>query len=200
VLSSISNGAVLSSALAWTAVPVGVAVADVARVQFLIDARLRWTARHSPYVFNGRGKGLFPWVLGAGAHSLEVRVVTTARTSASTSASVTVNPLAVPNELVGTFTRAGGWRARVARDGVITFRDPRGEDGNQAFTATPGGTIAFQGPANWLLPAYRRARACATEPIGAYRWSTHAGTLALTPIDEQCDERDAILAGIWKRT
>ena len=45
VKSSIADGAVLSSPLHWQAIPSGMAAGDsVARVECLIDGKLRWTA------------------------------------------------------------------------------------------------------------------------------------------------------------
>lgn len=223
VLSSISDGAVLSNPLQWTARPVGAAGANVARVEFVIDARVRWTEQQAPYVFNGDGMQLFPWVLGPGAHRLAVRVLTSSGKQASTSASVTVRvPVPVPTQLVGTYTRtvtaadirrtrslrhepagqvlpAGAWRLRIARGGVITFDDPRGGGGNEVFSATPGGAITLQGPANWLLPADRQGSFCGVEPVGAYSWATHAARLVLTPGHDRCADRNSMFAGDWKR-
>jgi hypothetical protein len=224
VLSSISDGAVLSNALQWTARPVGVADANVARVEFVIDARVRWTEQHPPYVFNGDGNELFPWVLGQRGHRLAVRVLTSSGKQANTSASVTVSvPVPVPTQLVGIYTRtvtaadirrtrsfrhepvgqilpAGTWRLEIARDGVITFDDPQGSGGNEAFSATPGGAITLQGPANWLLPADRQGSFCGVEPIGAYSWVTHPGRLTLIPGHDRCADRNSMFAGDWKRT
>jgi hypothetical protein len=50
VLSSITDGAVLSDPLAWTAQPVGLANGDVVdRVEFSIDGRVGWTEHKAPY-------------------------------------------------------------------------------------------------------------------------------------------------------
>ncbi len=224
VLSSISDGAVLSNALQWTARPVKVARANVARVEFVIDGRVRWTERHAPFAFNGDGGELFPWVLGRGAHRLAVRVVTSSGQQATTAAGVTVSvPVSVPTQLVGTYTRSvspadvrrtrslrhepadlvlppGVWRLRIALSGVITFDDPRGAGGSEAFSATPGGTITLGGPANWLLPKDRQGSFCGVEPIGAYSWTAHAGMLTLTPRRDRCADRNSMFAGNWKRT
>jgi len=168
--------AVLSNALQWTATPVGVPDTDVAGVQFIVDARVRWTERHPPYVFNGDGNELFPWALGPGAHRLAVRVLTRGGASGSTAAAITVSATPpVPIALIGTYKRdvtaanvrrtqafghepadevlpTGVWRLLIERDGVITFEDPDGGGGDEAFTATPDGTFTLQDPANWLLP------------------------------------------------
>jgi hypothetical protein len=224
VLSSISDGAALSNALQWTARPVGIADANVARVEFVIDARVCWTEQHPPYVFNGDGDELFPWVLGAGAHRLAVRIVTSSGKQASSSASVTVSdPIPVPTQLAGTYTRdvtaadvrrtqsfrheplgqvlpAGTWRLRIVCGGVITFEDPRGSGGNEAFTATPGGTLALQGPANWILPPSRQGGFCEVEPLGVYAWSAGPRTLVLTPLRDRCADRNSMFTGTWRLT
>jgi len=160
----------------------------------------------------------------AGAHRLAVRVVTSRGEQTTTAASVTVSvPVSVPIQLVGTYTRwvtpadvrrtrslrhepadpvlpAGVWRLRIALSGVITFDDPRGAGGNEAFSATPGGAITLQGPANWLLPPNRQGSLCGVEPIGAYSWIAHAGKLTLTPRRDRCADRNTMFAGNWKRT
>jgi hypothetical protein len=224
VLSSISNGAVVSNAVAWTGVPVGVATSHVARVQFLIDAKVAWTAQHPPYIFNGPGNDLFPWVLGAGAHRLAVRVLTQTGASASTAAAVTVSAgPPVPSALMGSFTRlvstagrrhahgshhgprspglsAGVWRIEIARDGVISYQDPRGASGNEAIMVLPGGILTLDGPANWLLSPQLKGGFCTPEPTGAYAWSIHAKRLVLAPERDRCASRSSIFAGVWTRS
>lgn len=224
VVSSISDGAALSSAVSWTGTPAGVPVQAVDRIEFVIDGRVRWTEHRTPYVFNGNGDELFPWVLGAGAHRLAMRVVTRTGANASTAAAVTVAaPQPIPPEVLGTFTRrvtradvqrtqafrresvdqvlpAGIWRIRIAPDGVISFGDPRGGGGDEAFTATPGGTLALQGPANWILPPSRQGGFCEVEPLGAYAWSAVPRTLVLKPHRDRCADRNSMFTGTWKRT
>lgn len=224
VVSSISNDAVLSSAVSWTGTPAGIPASRVDRVEFVIDGRVRWTEHHAPFVFNGDGSELFPWVLGAGAHRLAVRVVTRTGASASTSAAVTVAAsVPVPQDLLGTFTRrvtiadvhrtaafrrepadqvlpVGIWRIQIARDGVITFDDPRGGGGNEAFTATPAGTLALQGPANWILPPSRQGGFCETEPLAGYAWSAGPQTLVLKSLRDRCADRNSMFTGTWRRT
>jgi len=57
-------------------------------------------------MFNGTGNELPRSVLGSGAHSLGVRVVTRHAMRASIAASVTVSAsVRVPGALIGTFTR-----------------------------------------------------------------------------------------------
>ena len=225
VVSSISNGGVLSSAVSWTGTPAGVSPSDVDRVEFMIDGRIRWTERNAPFVFSGDGAELYPWVLGVGAHRLAVRLVTRTGASASTSAAVTVAASGpVPPQLLGTFARrvtiadvnrtaafrhepagqvlpAGIWRIRIARDGVITLDDPQGSGGNEAFTSTAGGMLALQGPAQWILPPSRQGVGfCAVEPLAAYAWSAGPRTLVLKPLRDHCADRNSMFTGTWRRT
>src|SRR5947209_8485695 len=210
VLSSISDGAVLSDAVLWTARPVRVTDGGVSRVQFSIDGRVRWSSTTPPYAFGlsdgDTAKRLFPSLLGHGSHKLAVRVVTVGGKIASSSAQITVaNTAPVPTALVGTFTRkvtladvgrtqafrhepagdqalpAGTWRLHIARNGLISFDDPGGSGGNEAFTALPAGTLTLQGPANYLNPPDRQGSFCGVEPDGAYRWAAHGRSFALTP-------------------
>jgi len=64
VLSSITDGAALSDPVLWTARPVHVTDKAVARVEFLIDGHVRWTATTPPYAFDlsdgDIAKRLFP--------------------------------------------------------------------------------------------------------------------------------------------
>jgi hypothetical protein len=224
VLSSITDGAVLSDPVTWTAQPVGMAPGDpVDRVEFSIDGQVRWTEHNTPYFFNDDYNRLYPWVLGAGQHRLAVRVITAAGKSASTSAEVTVSAQPQPAGLVGTYTRmvtpsditrtqsfrdepadqvlpAGTWRLRVAPDGVFHFDDPQGQGGSEAFTAVADGTLTMQGPVNWLeLPA-RRDIFCGLEPTGAYRWTITAHTLVLRARRDRCADRNSMFTGTWRRT
>jgi hypothetical protein len=228
VLSSISDGAVLSDALQWTARPVGIRDSAVARVEFLIDGRVLWTNDSRPYIFGlteqSNARRLFPSLLGTGAHRLGVRVVTTSGTSASTSARVTVAATApVPSELFGTFTRevtradvrrtqafrtepgsqalpSGTWRLHITGNGLISFDDPLGSGGNETFTASPAGMLALQGPANWLNPPDRKGSFCGVEPNGAWHWAAHRRSLVLTPRLDRCADRNSLFAGVWKRS
>jgi hypothetical protein len=105
-LSSISDGAVLSDPVRWTATAAGVPATQVGQVDFLIDGRVRWIEHHPPYVFNGDGDELFPWLLGPGGHRLAVRIVTRTGATGSTVSSVTVSiPAPIPVQLLGTFSR-----------------------------------------------------------------------------------------------
>jgi hypothetical protein len=228
VLSSITDGATLADAVEWTAHPVGLRGSQtVDRVEFLIDGRMRWSSRQSPYIFGLQGepsgKRLFPQIVGAGTHRLTVRAVISGGQTVTSSARIRVVVSApAPSAVVGRFTRkvtpadiartqrfrheppdevlpTGTWVLHVARNGLISFDDPNGSGGNEAFTATPAGALTFQGPANWMSPPARQGSFCGVEPDGSWRWSAHGHVLVLTPNHDTCADRNALFGGTWKR-
>jgi hypothetical protein len=217
VVSSISDRATLVGALRWTAVPAGVRSSDpVARVDFLIDGRRRWTDRHAPFVFNDDRGALHPWILARGSHRLAVRLVTTRGKTVGTASQVTVVATpAVPSALAGRWTRrltaadiprttgralpTGVWHARFARDGIVFFAGPRGASGAEAFTALRTGLIALAGPVLWLAPQQRPGGGlCEAERFAPYGWQVHKNALTLTTRhDSRCSNRAALFGGTW---
>jgi hypothetical protein len=200
VVSSISDHATLAVALHWTAVPAGVRPDDpVARVDFLVDGRRRWTDRHAPFVFNDDHNALHPWILARGSHRLAVRLVTKRGRTVGTASEVTVAPaLPVPPALAGRWTRrlpTGVWDARFAGNGVVFFAGPRGTRGAEAFTVIRTGLIALAGPVLWLRP---KQRLCAAERPAPYGWRVDGAALTLTTRhDSRCPNRAALFAGAW---
>jgi hypothetical protein len=216
VVSSISDRATLVGALQWTAVPAGVRLTDrVARVDFLIDGRRRWTDRHAPFVFNDDHNALHPWILARGSHRLAIRLVTTRGTTVGTASHVTVATTPqVPSALAGRWTRrltaadiqrtagptlpTGLWHARFAHDGVIFFTGPRGAGGTEAFTAIGSGLIALAGPVHWLAAEQHRRGLCETERFAPYGLHIHGTALTLTTRhDRRCPNRAALFGGTW---
>jgi hypothetical protein len=192
VVSSISDGATLAGALQWTAVPAG-STDPVARVDFLIDGRRRWSDRQRPF-----GLTLHPWVLAQGSHRLAVRLVTTHGRTVGTVSEVAVAPTPpVPPALAGRWARrlsTGVWHARFADNGVVFFAGPRGSRGAEAFIALRTGLIALAGPVLWLAPE----QLCAAALPVPYGWHVHAGALTLTTRhDGRCPNRAALFAGTW---
>lgn len=222
VLSSITDGAMLADPVRWTAQPIGVRPGDsVARVEFSVDGRILWTEHKAPYSFNDDNNQLFPWLLGAGAHRLTIRLITTSGQTASTTAQITVMATRQVKALHGTYTRsittadinrtqrfrnepadqalpAGAWRLHISRS-VFFFDDPQGGGGTEAFTARPDGTLAMQGPANWLEPPSRQGSFCGIEPRGTYRWAVHGNALTLTARSDRCADRNSLFNGTWTR-
>jgi hypothetical protein len=215
VVSSVSDRATLAGALQWTAVATGVRPEDpVARVDFLVDGRRRWTDRHAPFVFNDDRNALHPWILTRGSHRLAVRLVTTRGRTVGTASEVTVAPAPpVPSALAGRWWRrltaadirtagrtlpAGVWHARFAGNGVVFFAGPRGARGAEAFTAIRTGLIALAGPVLWLAPEPRRSGLCNAERPAPYDWHVHGSALTLTTRhDGRCPNRAALFGGTW---
>jgi hypothetical protein len=224
VLSSITDGAVLSDSVEWVAQPVGVPSGDsVTQIQFSIDGRVVWTGHKAPYFFNNEHNHLYPWMLGAGQHRLAVRLLTTRGRIASTEAQVTVAPYPTVATLSGTYTRrvtvadiqrtqpfrkatanhtllAGIWRLNVAPEGVFLFHGPRASGGSEAFTSRPGGTLTMQGPVYWLEPTSGQWSFCGVEPAGTYHWSLRGNDLSLTVRSDSCADRNSMFTGTWRRT
>ncbi len=213
IVSSISEGAALSSALQWTAVPAGVRSADpVAEVDFLVDGRRRWTDRQAPFVFNGDHNALHPWILARGRHRLAVRLVTAQGRTVGTASQVSIAPApAVARALAGRWTRRltavhvrgialpiGAWHARFRPDGVVFLEGPHGWRGTEAFTPIRTGLIALAGPVLWLAPERRRGILCPTEQLAPYEWHRHGSALTLTSRhDRHCPNRAALFGGTW---
>ncbi|MEY2513667.1 MAG: hypothetical protein QOJ89_1025 [bacterium] len=223
VVSSISSGATLSSAVAWSATVAGSGAATITSVDFLIDGRVRHTELKVPYDFNEDGNGLAPWLLSAGKHRLAVRAHATNGTTAGAASEVTVQlPPKLPAALAGTFRRhvstadikrtqahrpsgdetpTGTWTLHIHRSGIIRFDDPIGGSGAQAVGSASPHTLTLYGPPNWLLPAEQQGGFCGHEPRGAYRWSVNGRRLVLHSInDARCADRDATFTGTWTRT
>ncbi len=222
VSSSIPDGAKLRGALRWTAKPDS--DADVAKVDFLIDGKPRWTEHHAPYVFNDDKQLLATWLLGPGPHTLAVRAETIDGKTAQSAARVTVSdPPTVPDALVGTFERrvtqndirrtasepgrdpsepapTGVWTLHVGRNGLISVDDPGGGGTNEAITATASGKLKMWGPANWLGPPDRIGLGgfCGPEPVGSLDWRSGGGNATVSGTSG-CADRDAIFVGQWMR-
>ena len=216
VVSSISDRATLVGALTWTAVPAGVRSADpVARVDFLVDGRRRWSDRRAPFVFNDDHNALHSWILARGSHRLAVRLVTRFGKTVSTASQVTVvAAAAIPSALAGHWTRrltaadiplasgrslpTGLWHARFSRNGVVFFAGPHSSGGAEAFTAIGPRLIALAGPVRWLAPGPRHAGLCHAEGLAPYTWHIDKSALTLaTSHDSHCSNRAALFGGTW---
>jgi hypothetical protein len=84
---NVAEGQVLSGSARWTAAVTGKIVRSV---EFVIDGRLSWTERYSPYTYNGDGNTLDTRKLADGRHTLEVRAHAADGSSTKTSATVSV--------------------------------------------------------------------------------------------------------------
>jgi hypothetical protein len=85
--SGLQDGQTVAGYVKWNA---NVTHADVTRVDFLVDGRLRWTEKQQPFEFGGGGGGWDTTRETNGAHVLTLRVVTKKGATAGQSLRVTV--------------------------------------------------------------------------------------------------------------
>ncbi len=215
--SSIANGATLKAPVKWLATLSANPKDPVSQVNFLIDGKDSWTEFNEPYYFNDDGNSLYPWLLGAGTHTLDITATTASGKTSTTRSTITVPVVpTVPAALVGTYERSvstadlkrasktqsaptGKWTLHVKLTGLILFDDPMGSGGTEVLTVQRD-RLTLEGPANWLVPENRRGGFCETEPATDYQWTADGAKLTLTGDDRSCPDRWGIFQGIWKRT
>jgi hypothetical protein len=123
ITSSIDGKRVMPQRSHWLAYP-NVAAANVVRVEFLIDGKLRWVETTRPYNyasddFHGHLGYLYTSWLAGGEHRFTARVVTTSGKTASDTVVARVVPASPPPAAL-----AGTWmRTVTAQD--VTKSDPR---------------------------------------------------------------------------
>jgi len=221
VTSSIPDGARLAAALPWSA-----RVSpdtDVASVDFVIDGKVQWSEHNAPYFFNDDNNLLPPWLLGAGAHTLQVRATSTSGATASATSHITVTAApTVPSALLATFARTltkgdldktstlsgydpnnqpppGRWTIRFRSDYLIALGDPSNPAGeNETFQADAAGNLTLAGPANWLTPPDLRGGLCDPAPTDHYQWAVKGNVLTITG-GTNCPNRKALFDGTWIR-
>jgi polysaccharide lyase-like protein len=122
----LEEGQTVSGNVRWEAVPAGAATEQVA---FLIDGRLRWTERSTPYVFNGNSGTWQTAGEPAGAHTLTVRAMATDGRKTTTSVRVLVaGPVSFKQapRLLSTRSVAASVGAPAGSRVVLTIRGPQG--------------------------------------------------------------------------
>jgi hypothetical protein len=85
--SSIKDATTITGSVSWTITPSG---KSVSRMDFYIDAQLKWTERLSPWVYGGDDKKLDTSTLAKGQHTLTVKAYATDGTVAVLTLKVTV--------------------------------------------------------------------------------------------------------------
>lgn len=81
--------------------------------------------------------------------------------------------------------------------GLLTFDDPGGSGGGEAFSATPT-QLKLWGWPQWLLPKDRRGEFCEHEPPIIFKWSLSGKDLVISG-GGNCADRDALFVGIWHK-
>lgn len=194
--------------------------APISHVDFFIDGKKLWTESNAPYFFNDDDQYLEPWLLGPGRHVLVARATGTMGEMGETTTHIRVGPgPSVPEGLTGSFSRtvtradikrtakepgreasavlpAGHWAMQLNK-GMLTFDDPLGSGGGEAFSATPG-RLKLWGWPQWLLPTDRHGEFCEHEQPGTYTWRLSARSLVIAGGGE-CADRDALFVGTWHK-
>jgi hypothetical protein len=123
------------------------------------------------------------------------------RDGAASRAPTTTAALAVPTELVGTWSRnvtdadrrraegfgisAGVWKMKIAESGRVEFYETSGALFLSGSIETSSRRVTFN---------------AGCEPGGVYRWDTSSRKLTLARVkDEACGDRVAVLAGTWEK-
>jgi hypothetical protein len=213
VTSSIVDGAQLTAPVQWTATVKTFGGQSVSSVAFTVDGKTEWTDKTAPYFFNDNNNYLYPWLLGAGTHTLGLTVKLKSGSTVETKFGVSATAPVVPTGLVGTWSRAvsasdfsspdntptGVWMITVGANGLITMAGPAGNHQDEAFTATPAGAMSLAGTVNWLVPANQQAGFCDPELPEVYSWQRSGSTLTLASTTDSgvCKDRYAVFHGAW---
>jgi hypothetical protein len=200
----------------WFAVP-NIPASKVARVEFLIDGKIRWIEHHAPYSYGFNANYLVTSWLSPGLHHFMVRAIATdgrRATSTTVAARVVASPPPPPS-LAGTWKRtltpaeAGkqpsgtwvlsidkvGWRIKVPPGGAnlidVAYLSP-------GLLEARGGIWTKPEPANnptegngWCDEPFQPER---------YHWEVAGATLTLSLAGpKRCDGQSVIWAGTWTR-
>jgi len=193
--------------------------AQISRVDFLIDGKVRWIERSAPYFYgaddNGRNRGfLITTWLAAGVHRFAVRIrATKGRVVTRTvKARVQAAPQPPP-ELAGKWQRRaaeGIWELIFDRVGEWHL-DPFGTGLVNQF-AVKATTLHIYAPIQ-MAPLINNHTTITRDghhdiggfdcnpsgPFGTYQWTVSGLELTLRPMTEPCRDRRGILTGKWTR-
>lgn len=89
--STLNGYSALPHLIHWQAFP-SVAAVDVSEVDFLIDGRLGWVERNTPYFYGNDGNWLVTSFLTPGEHTFTVRVITANGQTATDTVQASVAP------------------------------------------------------------------------------------------------------------
>lgn len=149
VASTLDRPRVLPHRIHWIA-RTTLAPSEIAKVEFLIDGKLRWIEQHAPYVYGAdsgshRNYLVTSW-LAPGEHRFTVRAVATnGRTASDTVTSRVVPPPVVPKALAGT------WQRTISN----TSGAPKpGSPGNPTDSLTPPGRYRITFDRRWIKDVF----------------------------------------------
>ena len=156
VASTLDGKKVLPHRIHWLGLPT-LAPAQVKKVEFLIDGKVRWIERHRPYVYGDDDAGRHPgylvtsW-LAPGKHRFTVRAVASHGRQATDTVVARVLPAPpVPDALAGT------WQRTI--DDTSAAPKP-GSAGNPTDTLTPPGPYRLTFQSRWIHDVFP----CDTSP------------------------------------
>lgn len=213
VTSSLDGKSVLPHKIRWVAQP-GLRSSRVAKVQFLIDGKLRWVEKNKPYVYgDDRGKLVTSW-LKPGKHSFTVRVVPRRGAAAShtTKARVLPSPLPPAELRATTWKRTlskpgsdgspkGTWTIRVT-DAGWKIDDPMGGTNFIDAAYLSGNTVEL-GDGIWTKPrSFHEGNGWCPDtnrPV-RYQWAVAGDSLTLTLSGKnECGDQSDVIGGAWTR-
>ncbi len=88
---------------------------------------------------------------------------------------------------------AGRWTIALGADGTMTLSPPSSYSG-------PRSGYGFQVSGDRFRTDLFSTSVCTGIPPGEYRWTLSGGTLTLTPVDDRCAARDALLGSASLRS
>lgn len=222
VKSSLDGKSTLPNRIHWLAYP-KLLTAKVAKVDFLIDGKVRWTERTPPYTFGQDNGYLITTWLTPGSHHFAARVTDTENHSVSDTVTARIQPAQAPPKALAhhwkrTLTAAdqnkvefaspppkGGWEIVFDQVGIWEL-DPLGGGTVTQYAAHPGVLDVYapiqMAPDGAGVAKYGHTKIGGYEcgpdgPFGSYTWSIAGSKLTLTAKKEPCAGRRAILEGTW---
>jgi hypothetical protein len=225
VTSSLDGKRVLPQVTRWLAHP-NVAPAQVTRVDFLIDGKLRWIEQLAPYNYGSDDEK---------GHLTTIVRATHGRTATDVVSARVVPSPTPPAALAGTWTRqltpqdaakadpkygtdnvppTGKWRLIIDRVGIWEL-DPLGTGIVQGYSIS-GATLHTLAPITMVprkpnhdpgqisrfgahIDAGGGIDCDESGPFGTYHWSVTGNELALSVVNEPCGQRRAVYEGTWTR-
>lgn len=220
VTSSLDGKSVLPLRSHWIGRP-RVALSKVKELDFLIDGRLGWVERRTPFVYAHDGNWLVTSFLTPGMHTFAIRMITLdgGKSTDTVHARVVAAP-APPAPLAGTWKRTmtvddakkatsgqppppGLWKITISSKGWA-MTDPQG--GGAMFDVAYLTPTKLQMRPTIEVPPFPNpfnGGFCeGTDPL--WNWTAVVGrdrkTISLNPIGhDRCGDRAAILQGTWTR-
>lgn len=184
VTSTLDGKNVLPHRIRWRGSP-NLAAAEVAKVEFLIDGKVRWIERNPPYTYGDDSNWLVTSWLSPGSHRFTVRAMAkNGRRALRTTVARVLPAASPPQELVGTWNHewfGGTWVLKVDKIGWRIL-DPQGTGSLIDVAYLPNGRLQARGGI-WTQPNGKlegNGWCQDTNTPVDYRWTVAADTLTLT--------------------